>query len=149
VRRNSERGRSPRRLLPVIRLPLVEEAVLGRGDKLLGRSKIIRVVRLPTAGQRNDRRVVKIVIPETIKAVASFCARSNEFYLLRFVLSYQNKRFVRRAFMGRFANRAQDVLRRIIVNILGRIEAEAVEMKFIDPVAGIGDEKLTHLAGVF
>jgi len=34
------------------------------------------------------------------------------------------------------------------MNVLGGVETEPIEMKFIDPVAGVGDEELTDRPGV-
>ena len=42
------------------------------------------------------------------------------------------------------ADRRQDVLARRIEDLLRRVEAQAVEMKLVDPVAGVGDEELAH-----
>ena len=44
----------------------------------------------------------------------------------------------------RAPDRADDVFLRFVMNALGRIESKSVEMKFLDPVAAIGDEKFAH-----
>ena len=35
------------------------------------------------------------------------------------------------------------------MNALGRIESKTVEMKFLDPVASIGDEEFADWSGIF
>src|SRR5262245_47655890 len=36
------------------------------------------------------------------------------------------------------------MLRRLVEDLLRRVEAQAVEMKLVDPVAGVADEELAH-----
>ena len=48
----------------------------------------------------------------------------------------------------RVADRRQDVRRRRVEDLLRRVEAQAVEVKLVDPVAGVGDEELAHRPGV-
>ena len=42
----------------------------------------------------------------------------------------------------------QDVLGRGVEDLLGGVEAQAVEVELLDPVAGVGQEELAHRAGV-
>ena len=48
----------------------------------------------------------------------------------------------------RAADRADDVFLRLVVDALGGVEAKAIEMKFLDPIAAVGDEKLADRAGI-
>ena len=45
-------------------------------------------------------------------------------------------------------DRGDDVLVRGVEDLLRRVEAQPVEMVFVDPVAGIGEKELAHRAGV-
>ena len=109
---------------------------------------IIGVIRFVSTGQRDDRAVMQIVIPERVEIVAAFAARPNQFRFLRFVLRDQNDRALAGGGARRPADRADDVFARMIDDALRGIETKAVEMKFIDPVAAVGDEKLAHRSGV-
>src|SRR5665647_3525975 len=61
---------APALLLPLVALPLVEEAVLGGGDELLGRAHIIGIVGLVPAGEGYHGAVVVIVVPQHVQPVA-------------------------------------------------------------------------------
>src|SRR5437016_13068975 len=70
--------RAARCFLPEIGLSLKQITVLGRGNKFLRRAEIIAVVRFPFSGQRDDRAVMEIVVPNRIEIVAAFAAGTNE-----------------------------------------------------------------------
>src|SRR5205823_3057371 len=136
---SAERRATARRFLPKIWLPLKQVAVLGCGNKLLRRAKVIGVVSFPSPSQRDGGAMMEIVVPNRIEIVAAFFARLNQFCYLPFILRDQ-KNFSR---LGRFAggpaNRADDVLVRVIMDRVGGIEAEAIEVEFLDPVPAVGD----------
>jgi hypothetical protein len=46
------------------------------------------------------------------------------------------------------ADRGDDVLGRAVVDLLRGVEAQAVEVKFVDPVGRVADEELAHRRGV-
>src|ERR1700744_1076893 len=45
-------------------------------------------------------------------------------------------------------DRGEHVIGRGIKNLLSGIEAQAVEVVFIDPVSSVGDEEFTHRSGI-
>ena len=45
-------------------------------------------------------------------------------------------------------DRGEDVIGRVVDDGLHGVEAQTIEMEFIDPIAGIGDEKLPDRPGV-
>ncbi len=85
-RRQVERRGAAALLLPRVPLPLVEKAVLDARDQLLRRAEVVGVVGLVAAGQRHQRRVVEVVVPERVEAVAALRGRAHQLRLLRLVL---------------------------------------------------------------
>ena len=49
----------------------------------------------------------------------------------------------------RAPDRSHDVFLRFVMNALSRIESKTVEMKFLDPVASIGDEEFADWSAIF
>jgi hypothetical protein len=85
-RRQVERRRATRLPLPRVPLALIEKAVLDARDQFLRRAGIVRVVRLAPPGQRDERRVVEVVVQDRIDPVTTRRRRADERGLLRFVL---------------------------------------------------------------
>src|SRR4051812_44169531 len=96
-------------LLPVIPLPLVKESVLHRGNKFLRRAAISAVIRLGAPGGRDQRAVMKIIVPQCIEAMATSGARANEPRLLRFVLAHHKGRPALPSAMHRVRDLAEHV----------------------------------------
>src|SRR4029077_13979263 len=94
------------------------------------------------------RAVMKIVIPDTVEIVAPSAARPNQFPFLSFILRHQYDGTLTCSTPCSSADRPENVLFRSVENAFRRVETKSVEMKFIDPVATIGDEKFTHRTGV-
>jgi hypothetical protein len=90
---------------------------------------------------------MEIVVPQRIEAVAAIVGRSRQPGLLRFVLRDDDDRPPGGRFAGAPANRGEDVLFRPIENRLRRVETEAVEVEFLDPVAGVLREELANGPG--
>src|SRR5688500_11907122 len=74
--------------LPGIELPLEQEAVFGRGDELLRDAGVIAVVGLPPPGHRDDCRMVEVVVPHRVDAVAALLRAADQAGVLRLVLTY-------------------------------------------------------------
>src|SRR2546430_7445665 len=70
--------------------------------------------------------------------------RSDQLRFLRLVFGDENDRTPARREPGRTTDRAHDVFVRLVVDALGRIEAEPVEMKFLDPISAVGDRSEEH-----
>ena len=73
----------------------------------------------------------------------------NQFCLLAFILGKQKDGTLSRRFPRRAPDCSDDVFLRFVMNALGRIESKTVEMKFLDPVAPIGDEEFADWPGIF
>ena len=83
----SRLGRAARFLLPLVALPLIEEAVLGGGDELARPAAIIGVIGLVVSGQRDHGAVMEIVVPQGVEPVAAVLGRPHQPRLLRLVLA--------------------------------------------------------------
>jgi hypothetical protein len=57
--------------LPLVILPLVEEAILEGRDDFLWRAVIIGVIGLAASGQGYHGAVMKVVVPERIEAITA------------------------------------------------------------------------------
>ncbi len=118
-------------------LPLVEPAALqGRGQ---GRQRllVVAVVPLRLPRQRNVQRVVQIVRPDSVEALLLDQAR--------IVLVALRDRELSLA-VHRLGDLAQDVLGRIVLDAVHRIEPQPVEVAALGghPAQGILDEEAPH-----
>ncbi len=129
--------------LPLVALALVEEAVLGGGDELLRRAFIVGVVSLAPARERDHRRVMKVVVPEAVEPVAE-----NHPRVLRLVLADDDGRAPPRGAAHLARQRREKVLVRVVRDALRGVEAEAVEVELLDPVARVREEELADGRGV-
>src|ERR1035441_3250460 len=91
---------------------------------------------------------MKIVIPQRIQTVTTLLIRTNEKRLLGLVLRDQNNLAIPRGLTAAMGNFAKDVFGRIILDRLGGIEAQTIQVKFINPVDGIRLVEVTHRAAV-
>src|SRR5205807_2712873 len=92
-------------------------------------------------GHSHESAVMKIVVPECVEPVAALVAGLNEADFLRLVLRYKESRAAACCFAHPARDSSQNVIGRVIVNVLRGVQPQAVEMKFIDPVAGVGDDE--------
>src|SRR5947209_12677264 len=87
---------------------------------------------------------MKVVVPEAVESVAAALKRSDEARLLRLVLGDDERRSARRRRAHLARERSDDVVAGIVVDALRRVEAQAVEVELLDPVARVRDEELAH-----
>src|SRR5262245_49458148 len=91
---------------------------------------------------------MEIIIPKAVEAAPPEVLWSDQSDILRFIFRGQDD--LARA--GRspclFPDGCQNVFLRLIENGLGRVKPEAVEMKFLDPVAGVAEKEYPHWTGV-
>ena len=73
-------------VLPRVPLALIQESPLGQRHELLGRSRVVGVVRLTKTGRGDAGGVVKVVVPDGIEAEASLLPRTECPDILRFIL---------------------------------------------------------------
>src|SRR5687768_14308609 len=109
-RRQAEGGRAAAGLLPEVALSLVEKAVFRGRDELLRRAVVVGVIRLAMAGERDQRGVMPVVVPEGVEAVAALVERADETRLLRLVLRHEINRPPASRRASRAADDGQDVL---------------------------------------
>jgi hypothetical protein len=76
--------------------------------------------------------------------VSACLDRANEASVLGFVLGHDKLAAVRRDGANALIDLREDVAGRRIEDLLCRIEAQAVQMKLLDPVGGVVQEKLAH-----
>src|SRR5262249_24106623 len=136
-----------RLLLPRVVLTLEQISVFRGGDELLRLAARVAVVRLRASGHRDHRAVMKIVVPERVETITALVERPNPTGLLWFVLCNEQDGSPRRRVTCPACDGGQDVLVGIVEDLLRRIETQAVEVKFVNPVPGVGDEKLPHGRG--
>src|SRR4051794_35273913 len=84
-------GRSTSLLLPVIPLTLKQVAILGGRDELLWRSAVVGVVGFTVACQSHHGRMVKIIVPQSVCAVALILNLFDNLYFLWFVLRHNDR----------------------------------------------------------
>src|SRR5208337_2827309 len=92
--------------------------------------------------------VVKIVVPDTIEPVAPLIMGSKQPRVLRLVLGDKQDASLSARGAGVAADLCQDVLGRAIVDRVGRVEPQTVEMVLRNPVPGVGDEVLADRSTV-
>ena len=135
-------------LLPRIVLPLVQVAVLEGGDQFLRGAQIIGVIGFVAPGDGDHGAVVEVVVPEHVQAIAALRWGADQLRVLGFVLIDQQGGAPTRRLPHPAGDGRQDVVRGGIIDILRGIEAQAVKVEFLDPVARIGQEELADGAGM-
>src|SRR5437868_14827724 len=90
-----------------------------------------------------------VVIPYSIKIIAALLSRPDQFCPLEFILRKQKDGALSCRFPRRASDSSHNIFLRVIKNGLRGIEAESVEMKFLDPVASIGNEELPDRPTIF
>ncbi len=146
--REAER-RAPASLpLPLVALALVQESVLGGGDELLGPAAVVAVVGLVASGERDEGRMVKVVVPQGVERVSAFAAGREQPRLLRFVLTNDQRAARAAGTAHRVDDLAEDVGRGAIEDALCGVEAEPVEMVLLDPVPRVVEEEVAHRLAV-
>src|SRR5205809_153274 len=77
---------------------------------------------------RDDGRVVKVIVPEGVDAKSAILDRPDEVRVLRFVFRDQDDSPLPRGLVRTLDDVRDDMARRVVVDILGRVEAQAIEM---------------------
>src|SRR3954463_16776002 len=147
-RRDSEGGITAGSFLPPVRLALVKVTVFSGGDEFLRASLVVGVIGFVPAGQGDDGAMMPVVIPQSVEIVSAFLTRPNEFRFLRFIFGDEDEIAVRSGRSNGALNCADNVVFGVVMNGLGCVEPVTVEMKFLDPIAGVGNEKFAHGLGV-
>src|SRR5260221_3779022 len=119
-------------------LALKNKSFIQRADNLPGISKIL-IVALALSGKESMDRVMKVVTPDRVKPIASAAARAND-PLVIFVGLRDHANFASN-FLRQRGNALFDLgeyMRcRIVLDGLHCVQAQAIEMIFANPVAGV------------
>jgi len=91
---------------------------------------------------------MKIVVPDGVEIVPVFLTRQDQLRFLPLVLGDQNDIAWFRRLARDASDRTNDIFCRAVLYFLGRVEAEAVEMKLVDPVTTVANEELADRAGI-
>src|SRR6202162_5319964 len=126
-------------LLPLVTLALIKVAILHGRNEFLGCPQIVGVISFSAAAERNHRGVMEIVVPQTIQAIAALLGGLHQLYLLRFVFGYKNHFAWCGTLAGFPSHGGDDVMLGAVMDVLGGIPPAAIQVEFLDPVAGIGD----------
>src|SRR5262249_45130539 len=105
-------------------------------------------VGLTASGESDESAVMKVVVPEGVESAAAALGRPHQMRILLLILGDDEGAAAPRRLAHAFPDRRHDVLFRSVENLLGRVQTQAVEMKLVDPVTGIGDEELAHRGAV-
>src|SRR5438105_58654 len=87
---------------------------------------------------------MKIIIPERIQTVTAAFRRLHQTHVLWFVFRDDDRGAPARGRAYAAPKRHKDVLRRIIIDALRRIEPQTIEMKLFDPVGSVGEKVVAH-----
>ena len=142
--RQVESRGTARLLLPDITLALIEEAVFRGCHELARSAAVIAVIGLAPSGQRHHGAVMKIVVPQRVEPAAAALRRPREPGLLRLVLADHDRVSAASGLADLTGNRRHDVLVRGVEHLLGRVEAQPVEMIFLDPTPGVREDEFTN-----
>ena len=93
-------------------------------------------------------RVVEIIVPERVEAMAAALRGAHQPRVLRFVLADEHDVAAMRRLPRRPHDGGDHVLVRGVEDGLRRVKAQAVEVELVDPIGGVGDEELAD-AGAF
>ncbi len=128
-------------ILPGVALALKEVSPFEGAQQLLRRTRVVRIVGLSVARQRDARRVMKVVVPDCVETEAAARERPDESRLLRLVLRNEQDVAIRRRLARPTPDAREHVLLRVVSDVLGGVEAQAVEVVFGDPVSGVRDDE--------
>ncbi len=123
-------------------LPLVQESAAHRGTQFVDGPREVLVIRLGQSREADAGRVMEIVVAHRIEAVAPFFDRAHEPHVLRLVFGQQNDIASTGRLPRGLRHFGENVRVGVVENLLRRVEAEAIEMKFLDPIPHICDEEL-------
>src|ERR1700674_5780547 len=83
-----------------------------------------------------------VVVPQRIETVSVFAQRANESRILRLVLGDEHNLPIAGGLASPPADGDQNVLLRLVEDALRRVEPQAIEMKFVNPISRVPDEEL-------
>src|SRR5262245_14002836 len=91
---------------------------------------------------------MKVIIPDRVQSKSSGFVRPRELRVLRFVFCNNEDRPASGGLASSPGDARQNVISRTVEDLLGSIEPKAIEMKLVDPVAGIAYEEFTNRSRV-
>ena len=128
--------------LPLADLPLEQVAPLYRRDEFLGGSLKVAIIGLGMPGEGDPGAVMEVVVPHAVEAVAALLRGSDQADVLLLVLRYDEDGPRPGGGAGLPVDGNEDMFLRVVVDRVGRVQPQAVEVVFRDPVARVDREIL-------
>ena len=113
------------------------------------RAPVVGVIGVRFAGQGHHCRVMEIVIPKRVKSITAVCDRLDQACFLRFVFPDQNDGSFPGGAAGCHADVGNDVVGRIVMDVLCGIQTQTIQMILTDPVGGILPEEFADGLAIF
>ena len=92
---------------------------------------------------------MKIIIPHSIQISPAFAARPHHVRFLEIVFGDEDDRARAGCFSRRASNSADDVFVGLIADSVRRVETESVEMKFLNPISSVRNEKFADRSRIW
>src|SRR5262245_42482765 len=93
--------------------------------------------------------MMKIIVPQSVHSISLRFRSSDQPYILRFVLRHHDRRATGCALTHAIGDLRENVNLGSVVDVLRGVHAKPVEMKFLNPVSRVGNEKLAHRPGIW
>ena len=109
---------------------------------------MVFVVGLIATGDRDHRRMVQVVVPHSIETKAAGLDRPHEIREFRLVLGYDDdisRPCGEACRPGQFGDHMGPAA---VIDVLGRVEPQAIKMEFLNPVGGIANHELARAVRV-
>src|SRR5205085_11923345 len=91
---------------------------------------------------------VENVVPECVEAIPTLLQRTHQPRLLRLVFGDEDNLPLPRNGARVTAGGRQNVVMGLIEDLLRGVESQAIEMKLLNPIAGVGNEELAYRSRV-
>src|ERR1700723_1202691 len=137
-------------MLPGIILALIKISIFDSRDKLLRNPQMIAEISFSTTGKRNHGTMVKIIVPDRVEAIAVLLDRADQEGVLGLVLGDDDGLPISsgRVNLGYDLREYVHTMRSVIVNGLGSVETQSVEVILGYPMRRVGEEEVAHRAAV-
>ena len=107
-------------------------------------ARVVAVIAGGLAGDQHVQGMMQIVVPLRAEALDPAAAPRQAARLVAVVFEDEMNRAIGDAPAHRLADLVDDVGRAVVEDGMNRIEAQPVEMKFVEPVERVVDEEIAH-----
>src|SRR5262245_22953796 len=146
-RRGAEQRLPAPPVLPLTALALKQRSPLDGGDELLRAAPVISVITSVLPGERYPRAVVEIIAPYCVEPMAARLGGADHVGEPRPLLGHHDGRPAPRGRPHATGDGREDMVLRAVMDAVGRVEPEAVEVELVDPVTSVREEILPHMRG--